>query len=102
MGAIGSLAVSAIISVCLRPLIAVCHSFLSLALVVALSTLLVLWGGSLALSSCLSDPCVALVRHSGFIRSSASAVLWDEGGVTFSVDLIGSSQGWSVSGRFLN
>ena len=75
---------SAIISVCLRPLSAVCHRSLSFALNAVLFSQMVLWGGSLALSFCLSDPCVALVQHSGFVGSSASAVLWEGGRVTFS------------------
>ena len=75
MGAIGGPAMKAIIGVCLRPPSAVCHRTLSFALVVAFTSLLDLWGGSLALDFCLSDPRVALVRHLGYVGGSASVVL---------------------------
>ena len=82
MGAIGGIAMKAI-GVCLRPPGAVCHRTLSFTVVVALSSLLDLCGGSLALDFCLSDPRVALARHLGYVGGSASAVLKDGGGYLF-------------------
>ena len=53
----------------------VCLWSLSLVSVVALLSLLVLWGGSLEVWFCLSDPRAALVRNSGVIGVSVAAVL---------------------------
>jgi hypothetical protein len=53
----------------------VCLRSLSPAFVVAFLSLLVLLGGSLAFWFCLSDPRAALVRNSGVIGVSVTAVL---------------------------
>jgi hypothetical protein len=86
--AIGGTALSVISIVCLRSL--------SPAFDVAFLSLLVLWGGSLTLGFCLSDPRVALVRSSGVIGVSAAAVLYGKGGGACSTGLTGTSRGWSV------
>ena len=67
MGAIEGTAMSVMKSV--RP------QTLSPVFVVAFTSLLVPCGGSLALEFCLSDPRVAQVRCSGFVRGSETAVL---------------------------
>ena len=90
-------ALSVISVVCLSLITVVCLMSLTPAVVAAFLSLLVLWGGSLALGVCLSDPRVALVRSSGVIGVSAATVLYGKGGGAFSAELTGTSDFPDVS-----